>query len=111
MSVNAISSESFDKLVLQNDKPVLVDFWAPWCTPCSSLSPVIESVAKKYGDKYFVCSVNVDNEKELAATYDVMSIPTLVVFSDGKVVSRSTGVKSENDVINMLEKAEKAFIN
>ena len=74
-----ITKNNFEQEVLHSDKPVLIDFWAPWCGPCRMLSPVISEIAEEYGDKVKVCKVNVDDEGELAASFNVMSIPTLVV--------------------------------
>ena len=88
MSEMNITKNNFEQEVLHSDKPVLIDFWAPWCGPCRMLSPVISEIAEEYGDKIKVCKVNVDDEGELAASFNVMSIPTLVVVKDGKVAIR-----------------------
>src|SRR5262245_45627494 len=82
---------NFKEEVLASDEPVLVDFWAPWCGPCRAMNPVVEAVAKDFK----VCKVNVDTNQELAAHYDVSSIPALLVFNHGKVVSRKVGVTNE----------------
>ena len=97
-----ITKNNFEQEVLHSDKPVLIDFWAPWCGPCRMLSPVISEIAEEYGDKVKVCKVNVDDEGELAASFNVMSIPTLVVVKDGKVTNSSIGVRPKAQIIEMI---------
>jgi len=102
MSEMNITKNNFEQEVLQSDKPVLIDFWAPWCGPCRMLSPVISEIAEEYGDKIKVCKVNVDDEGELAASFDVMSIPTLVVVKDGKVANSAVGVRPKAQIVEMI---------
>ena len=97
-----ITKNNFEQEVLHSDKPVLIDFWAPWCGPCRMLSPVISEIAKEYGDKIKVCKVNVDDEGELAASFNVMSIPTLVVVKDGKVTNSAIGVRPKAQIVEMI---------
>lgn len=97
-----ITKNNFEQEVLHSDKPVLIDFWAPWCGPCRMLSPVISEIAEEYGDKVKVCKVNVDDEGELAASFNVMSIPTLVVVKDGKVTNSSIGVRPKAQIVEMI---------
>lgn len=97
-----ITKNNFEQEVLHSDKPVLIDFWAPWCGPCRMLSPVISEIAEEYGDKVKVCKVNVDDEGELAASFNVMSIPTLVVVKDGKVTNSSIGVRPKAQIVEMM---------
>ncbi|WP_294112232.1 thioredoxin [uncultured Fibrobacter sp.] len=102
MSEMNITKNNFEQEVLHSDKPVLIDFWAPWCGPCRMLSPVISEIAEEYGDKIKVCKVNVDDEGELAASFNVMSIPTLVVVKDGKVTNSSIGVRPKAQIVEMM---------
>ena len=102
MSEMNITKNNFEQEVLHSDKPVLIDFWAPWCGPCRMLSPVISEIAEEYGDKIKVCKVNVDDEGELAASFNVMSIPTLVVVKDGKVTDSAVGVRPKAQIVEMI---------
>lgn len=97
-----ITSENFEREVLKSDKPVLIDFWAPWCGPCRMLSPTIAEIAEEYKDKVKVGKVNVDEEAELAAMFRVSSIPLLVVMKNGKVVNSSVGVRPKEQILKML---------
>lgn len=101
MAALHITKENFDSEVLHSDKPVLVDFWAAWCGPCQMLLPVIEELANEVTNAK-ICKVNVDEQPELAAQFDVMTIPTLVVIKDGKVISRSSGVISKQEILERL---------
>jgi len=103
MSEMNITKNNFEQEVLHSDKPVLIDFWAPWCGPCRMLSPVISEIAEEYGDKIKVCKVNVDDEGELAASFNVMSIPTLVVVKDGKVTNSAIGVRPKAQIVEMID--------
>ena len=102
MSVLKITSENFQQEVMQSDKPVLLDFWASWCGPCKMVGPIIEEIETEVGSKVKVGKVNVDEEQELAQEYKVMSIPTLVVIQDGKVVEKSVGAKSKQAILDMI---------
>ena len=98
MSVNVINKENFDEKVLKNENPVVVDFWAPWCGPCRMLSPVVDQVSEEVEGVSFG-KVNVDEEKELAARYGIMSIPALVLFKDGKAVDSMIGFRPKERVV------------
>ncbi len=102
MSVLHINHESFEKIIAQNGKTVLVDFWATWCGPCRMIAPVLEEVAKERPD-VTVCKVDVDEERDLALEYGVSSIPTLLVFRDGKVVNQSIGAMPKERILALLQ--------
>jgi len=102
MGAIKITKSNFDTEVLRSDKPVLVDFWAAWCGPCRMVAPIIDEIAEEAVD-FKVGKVNVDEEPELAAKYRVMSIPTLMVFKDGKAVKTAVGARPKADILSMLE--------
>ena len=95
------NKENFTHEVLQSEKPVLVDFWAPWCGPCRMVIPLVEQIAQERED-IKVVKVNVDEEQELAAQYRITTIPTLLVMRDGRIVKQSVGAKSKNQILAML---------
>ncbi len=101
MSVLHITKDTFEAEVLKSDKPVLLDFFAVWCGPCKMIAPILDEIAEERED-IKVCKVNVDEEPELAAKYQVMSIPTLVVIKDGQVVNQSLGAKPKAQILAML---------
>ena len=101
MKAMNISKENFQTEVMNADRPVLLDFWAPWCGPCRMLGPVVEEIAGERAD-IAVGKVNVDEEPELAKAFRVMSIPLLVVMKDGKVVNQSMGARPKKDILAML---------
>lgn len=102
--VKYVSDSSFEKDVLQSDKPMLVDFWAEWCAPCRMLSPTIEAIAEQYGDNAGVVKVNVDENTSTAQRYGIKGIPTLILFSAGKEVERVVGATSKESISRMIEK-------
>jgi thioredoxin 1 len=103
MSVLKITKNNFESEVLKSDKPVLLDFWASWCGPCRMVAPIIEDIAGQTSTVAKVGKVNVDEEQELAQKFNVMSIPTLVVIKDGKVVQSVVGVKSKEAILSMIQ--------
>ena len=107
MSVLIISDASdFNDKVLGSDKPVLVDFWAPWCGPCKMVAPELEAVAEEYEDKAIVAKINVDEQQQLASQYGVMSIPTLLILKDGKEVDRLVGYRPRQDLMDAIDKVK-----
>ena len=101
MSAVNIDLKNFREEVLLSDKPVLLDFWAPWCGPCRMVVPLVEAIAEERPDVK-VGKINIDEQFELAREFGVMSIPTLVVMKDGKVVRQSTGARPKNQILAML---------
>ena len=102
MATVTVTKDNFEAEVLRSDKPVLVDFWADWCGPCKMLAPTIEELAQKYDGRVKVCKVDVDAEPDLAKRFGVMSIPTIIAFSDGEPKSKSIGVQPIEVLENML---------
>ena len=101
MAAININSQNFYEEVIQSDKKVLLDFWAPWCAPCRMVVPLVEEIAEERPD-IKVGKVNVDEQMELANQFGVMSIPTLVVLENGKIISKSMGAKPKTAILNML---------
>ncbi len=102
MSVVNINQSNFEAEVLNADKKVLVDFWAPWCGPCRMVSPIVDAIADERDD-IKVGKINVDDEEELAVRFGIMSIPTLLVFEGGKIVNSAIGARSKEDILKMLD--------
>lgn len=103
MAIVKINKDNFEQEILHSEKKVLLDFYADWCGPCKMLGPIVNEIADEHPE-YKVCKINVDEESELAAAYDVMSIPALFVIEDGKVVNESLGVKPKAQILEMLGK-------
>ncbi|MGI5077132.1 thioredoxin [Treponema maltophilum] len=101
MSALVLTKENFQKEVMESDKPVLVDFWAPWCGPCRMVSPLVDEIADEI-DYAKVGKVNVDEQSELAAQYGVMSIPTLIVFKNGRIAQQAVGARDKNGIRALL---------
>lgn len=98
-----ITDQNFKEQILESDKAVLVDFWAPWCGPCKMMGPIIEEVANEIGDKAIVAKLNVDENQNTAETYNIMSIPTIVFFKNGQEVERIIGVRSKDELLAKLK--------
>ena len=101
MSVLHVTKETFENEVLRSDKPVLLDFFADWCGPCKMIAPILDEIAEERED-IKVCKVNVDQEPELAAKYQVMSIPSLFIIKDGEVTNQALGARPKAQILNML---------
>ena len=101
MSAINVNKNNFDQEILNSDKPVLLDFWASWCGPCRMVSPIVDEIAAERSD-IKVGKINVDEQPELAAQFGVMSIPTLVVMKNGKVVKQATGGRPKAQILAML---------
>lgn len=101
MAALHITKENFDSEVLHSDKKVLIDFWASWCGPCKMVSPIIDEIAGEQ-DAVKICKVNVDEQPELAQAFGVMSIPTLVVIENGKIVDQAIGARPKADILALI---------
>jgi thioredoxin 1 len=103
MSVLKITKDNFEQEVMNSDKQVLLDFWASWCGPCRMVGPIVEEIAEETVGRVKVGKVNVDEEPELAQTFNVSSIPTLVVMKNGKIAQSAVGVKSKQAILEMFQ--------
>ena len=101
MSVIHIDRNNFQREVLNSDRPVLLDFWAPWCAPCRMVGPILDEIAEERSDVK-VAKVNVDEQPELAGQFGVMSIPTLVVMKEGRIVQQAMGARPKAQILSML---------
>ena len=101
MSAININKSNFHNEVVRSDRPVLLDFWAPWCGPCRMVGPILEEIAQEHGD-IKVGKVNVDEQPELAGQFGVMSIPTLVVMKDGQAVNQTVGARPKSQILALL---------
>ena len=98
-----ISDSTFEKVVLNSDKPVLVDFWAAWCGPCRMVGPIIDELSDEYKDKAVVGKVDIDSNQQYAAKFGVRNIPTVLIFKNGELVDRKVGVSTKSDYSNILD--------
>ncbi|MBR5236784.1 MAG: thioredoxin [Clostridia bacterium] len=103
--VRVLTAENFEKEVLEATEPVLVDFWAPWCGPCRMVSPVIDELAEEYAGKVAIGKVNIDEQEALALQYNVMVIPTVMIFKNGEVIDQVSGAYPKVHFEEMLQKA------
>ena len=101
MSAININKNNFQNEIMNSEKPVLLDFWAPWCAPCRMLAPVVEEIANERAD-IKVGKINIDEQSELANKFGIMSIPTLVVMKNGKIIQQVSGVRTKNAILEML---------
>ena len=101
----AVGDSNFEQVVLQSDKPVLVDFWAEWCKPCLMVEPMIDELAEEYGDRIRFVKLDVDNNARTASSYGIMSIPTLLIFKNGAPVSHLVGARPKSELKQNLDAA------
>jgi thioredoxin 1 len=100
--VKDLNEAAFQDVVLQSDKPVLVDFWAPWCGPCRAMGPAVDAVAEKFAEQATVVKLNVDENPAVSAAYNVRGIPTLILFRDGKESGRLVGLQTEKQIAGLI---------
>lgn len=103
--VVALDSKSFEEEVMNSDLPVLVDFWASWCGPCKMIAPIIDQLAEDFDGKAKIAKVNVDEQRDLASKFRVMSIPTLILFKDGQIVDQMMGARPKAELVKLVQKA------
>ncbi|WP_319779663.1 thioredoxin [Maridesulfovibrio sp.] len=97
-----VTDSNFQEEVLNSDKPVLVDFWAPWCGPCRAMGPVIDELAEEFSSQVKICKMNVDDNPASPGKYGIRAIPTLILFKDGEVVDQTTGAVSKSSIKEMI---------
>ena len=103
-NVKKVTTDTFRKDVIESDKPVVVDFWAEWCGPCKKLAPILEEVAEELDGQVTVAKVNVDEERNLGAMFQIMSIPNVLIFNHGEKVDEFVGLRSKDDIVAHVKK-------
>lgn len=103
-NIKKVTTDTFRKDVIESDKPVIVDFWAEWCGPCKKLSPILEEVAEELDGQVTVAKVNVDEERNLGAMFQIMSIPNVLIFNHGEKVDEFVGLRSKDDIVAQVKK-------
>ena len=101
----SVSDPDFAHIVLSSPLPVVVDFWAPWCGPCKAMLPIVEELATEYADKVAFAKMNVDENLDIPGQYGIMSLPTFVIFKDGKPIKTSVGARSKQDMKKIIDEA------
>lgn len=102
--ITELTKSNFEQEIMLEQKPILIDFWASWCGPCKMVSPIIDEISEEYDGKIKVCKVNVDEEGILASEFAIVSIPTILLVKDGKIVERLVGVRSKDDFCDEIDK-------
>jgi thioredoxin 1 len=100
--VETLTTSTFDETVVSSDLPVLVDFWAEWCGPCKAIAPILEEIAGEHGDRVRIAKINVDENPDIARRFDVMSIPTLILFKEGTAEARLVGAKGKHQLVEEI---------
>jgi len=103
MSVITLTTENFEQEALNSRVPVLIDFWASWCGPCKMMGPIVDQIAEEMGTNAKICKINIDEQREFATKYDVMSIPTFILIKDGKEVKRLVGAMPKEELSRLFE--------
>jgi thioredoxin 1 len=103
-SVQQVTDANFEQSVLQSGKPALVDFWAPWCGPCRIIGPIVEELAPSYQGRAVIAKMNVDDNPQVAQRYGITSIPTLMIFKDGKLVDRAVGAMPKGELQKFIDR-------
>ena len=101
-NINALSDATFDEVIGSAEGPVLVDFWAEWCGPCKMVAPILDEIAQEHGEKVHITKLNVDDNPDIARRFDVMSIPTMIVFKDGEPTKRLVGARGKGQILEEL---------
>ncbi len=102
MAVETLNTATFDETVLSSDLPILVDFWAEWCGPCKAIAPILEEISDEHGEQVRIAKINVDDNPDIARRFDVMSIPTLILFKAGTAEARLVGAKGKNQLVQEI---------